>query len=83
MIVDDIISTARTMIETVRHLAALETRAPVCVGVHAIFAGEALEELRDAGADSIASTNTVVHETNDIDVAPLVADGVRELWENR
>lgn len=73
VIVDDIVSTARTMIETVRHLRALGAPAPVCVGVHAIFAGDAYAELQKAGASTIATTNTIPHPSNDIDVAPLIA----------
>ena len=38
VLVDDIISTARTMIVTVRQLIAAGLQAPVCVGVHAVFA---------------------------------------------
>lgn len=79
VIVDDIVSTARTMIETVRHLLELDTPAPVCIGVHAIFAGDAHQALLDAGAASIATVNTIPHPTNEIDVAPLVADGYRAL----
>lgn len=79
VIVDDIVSTARTMIETVGHLRELETADPICIGVHAIFADDALSALRDAGAAQIATVNTIPHQTNAIDVAPLVADGYRAL----
>jgi ribose-phosphate pyrophosphokinase len=79
VIVDDIVSTARTMIETVHNLRQLGTPDPVCIGVHAIFAGDAHAALRDAGAAMIATVNTIGHPTNAIDVAPLVADGYRTL----
>jgi ribose-phosphate pyrophosphokinase len=36
VLVDDIISTGRTMIETIGHLNRNET--PICIGVHAVFA---------------------------------------------
>ena len=44
VLVDDIISTARTMIETVMHLKNAGMKPPVCIGVHAVFAGNAFEE---------------------------------------
>ena len=39
VLVDDIISTGRTMLATIAHLRRLGARAPVCIGVHAVFAG--------------------------------------------
>lgn len=41
VLVDDIISTARTMIETITHLVKVGMNSPVCIGVHGIFAGNA------------------------------------------
>lgn len=73
VLVDDIISTARTMIETVRHLGRCGMKAPVCIGVHALFAGDALEALKQSGVGRIVSCNTVAHETNAIDVSGLLA----------
>jgi ribose-phosphate pyrophosphokinase len=37
ILVDDIISTARTMIETVQHLKKAGMKPPICVGIHAVF----------------------------------------------
>lgn len=71
ILVDDIISTAQTMIETVKHLHKAAMKPPVCIGIHAIFAGEAYSRLKNAGVAKIATTNTVLHETNEIDVTSL------------
>jgi ribose-phosphate pyrophosphokinase len=79
VLVDDIASTARTMIETVRHVRGCGLADPVCIAVHAIFAGDALDELRKAGAARVISTDTVVHETNCISVARSIAAAVVEL----
>lgn len=73
VLVDDIISTAHTMIETVRHLRRSGMKPPVCIGVHALFAGDAFEALKQSGAGRIVSCNTVAHETNAIDVSGLLA----------
>lgn len=78
VLVDDIVSTARTMIETVGHLRRAGLAAPVCVGVHAVFAGEAWHDLLVAGAGRIVTCNTIAHPSNAIDLAPLLADAVRE-----
>ena len=77
VLVDDIISTARTMIETVRRLKCADLPAPICVGVHAVFAGDAYRDLRAAGAERVVTTNTIAHESNQIDVSGAVADAVR------
>ena len=42
VLVDDIISTGRTMIETLNHLRAAQMKPAICIGVHAVFAGRAL-----------------------------------------
>ncbi len=80
VLVDDIISTARTMIETIGNLTTAGLAPPVCVGVHAVFADDAYSELQRAGAGRIVTTNTITHESNDIDVAPLLAEGVQYVF---
>lgn len=69
VIVDDIVSSARTMIEAVRLIRAAGLGAPVCVGVHAIFAEDAYAALAAAGPARIATVNTVAHTSNEIDIA--------------
>jgi ribose-phosphate pyrophosphokinase len=83
VLVDDIVSTGRTMIETVRHLKRAGLRPPVCVAVHGVFAGDAYEALRAAGAARVITANTIHHDSNAIDVAPLIAEGVRTLTAGR
>ena len=78
VLVDDIVSSARTMIETARHLGAAGLAPPVCVAVHPVFSDESYRSLK-AVAGRIATTNTIPHETNAIDVAQLVADGITGL----
>ncbi|OJW81501.1 MAG: phosphoribosylpyrophosphate synthetase [Bacteroidetes bacterium 46-16] len=72
VLVDDIISTARTMIETIRHLRDAHLNAPVCVGVHGIFAEDAYLLLKSSGASRIITVNTIPHETNGIFIEELL-----------
>jgi ribose-phosphate pyrophosphokinase len=76
VLVDDILSTGRTMIETLCHLRRGRMQPPVCIAVHGIFADDALNELMAAGAGKIVTTNTVPHVTNAIDVTTLLVQGV-------
>lgn len=79
VLVDDIISTARTMVETIGHLTRAGYAAPVCVGVHAVFAEGALDGLSRAGAARVVTCNTIEHATNAIDLTDTLAEGVRHL----
>lgn len=72
VVVDDIISTAHTMIETVKELRRRNMKPPTCVGVHGIFAGDAAVELEQAGAATIITCNTVGHGSNHIDISNLL-----------
>lgn len=79
VLVDDIVSTGRTMIETLGHLKALAMPAPVCVAVHAVFAGTAFDDLLAAGAAQVVSCDTIAHPSNRIPMADELARAVREL----
>lgn len=70
VLVDDIVASARTMIEAVQQIRAAGLPAPICVGVHAVLAEGALEALEQAGAAGFVSCNTVAHASNRIDVLP-------------
>ena len=76
ILVDDIISSAATMIEAARLLAELGMPKPICVGIHGLFAERAYERLMK-GVAHIATTNTVPHESNEIDLGPLIAGAVK------
>lgn len=77
VLVDDIISTGRTMMAAAAHLTERRSRQPVCVGVHAIFAHGAYDGVVAAGAARIVTTNTIPHPSNVIDVVPLLARALR------
>jgi ribose-phosphate pyrophosphokinase len=79
VLVDDIISTARTMIEVVHHLKQQHFTSVLCIGVHAIFANDAYQDLLNAGATRIATCNTIYHASNQIDIHPLFAAALTDL----
>ncbi len=79
VLIDDIVSTARTMIAAVTQLRHTGLAAPVCIAVHAVFAQTAFEDLRVAGAAGIVSCDTIFHPSNRIALATAVAASVREL----
>ncbi len=79
VLVDDIIPTGSTMIAAIGALKNAGWESPVCIGIHAVFAENAYSGLRAAGAKSIVTCNTILHPSNGIDVAGIVADAVRRL----
>lgn len=79
VIVDDIASSGRTLVEAVRILRASGYAPPWCVIVHPLFAGDAYETLAAAGLAGVVSTNSVGHPSNRIDLASVIRDAVREL----
>ena len=83
VIIDDIISTGRTMIEPVGHLRRAGLPAPVCIGVHAVFAGNAYEDLLAAGAARVVTCNTIEHPSNAIVVDDVVAEAARAFLDSR
>jgi ribose-phosphate pyrophosphokinase len=73
VLIDDIIATARTMIAAIAHLQEVGSLSPICVGVHAIFADDAYQALKAAGAAAVVTCNTVQHESNGINVNASIA----------
>ena len=81
VLVDDIVSTGRTMIATLHHLVRTKRASPICVAVHGIFADGAYRDLLEAGASRVATCNTIPHESNVIDVSAALAHAVAERLE--
>jgi len=79
VVLDDIISSARTMIQTTRHVVEAGLAAPVCLGVHGIFSGDAQRRLEEAGAGRIVTTRTVSHPSNDVEIVDLLFAPLLEL----
>jgi ribose-phosphate pyrophosphokinase len=77
VLIDDIISTGRTIIATIRELGRRGMPVPVVIGVHAVFAERAYEEVLAATPARVFTTNTISHTSNEIDVIDLLASGIR------
>lgn len=72
VLVDDIASSGRTLVEACKGLEQRGFARPICVVVHPLFAEDAFDRLR-AVAARVVSTDTVTHPSNGIGVAGLVA----------
>lgn len=76
VLVDDIISTAKTMIVTATHLISNGYKPAICIGVHGIFAENSFFELLGSGVDKVITTNSIQHASNRISVADLITEAI-------
>lgn len=79
VLIDDVISSGRTLIATLEHLRAQRTPPPVCVAVHGVLAGDALPALAAAGAARVVCGNSVAHAATPIDLTGLLVDGLEAM----
>lgn len=79
VLVDDIVSSGRTVIAAAHALRAAGFGQPWCVAVHALFPPAVYDELRQGDVLRVVSCNTVPHPSNAIDLHHSLASGVREL----
>lgn len=82
VIVDDIVSTGHTILETANVLRESGAKNIYCICVHGIFAGNALNKLRKAKINVI-STNTVPNKMAKIDVSGVIAGSLVQLEKSR
>ena len=76
IIVDDMITTGNTIIETVKLLKTLGAKKFTAICVHGIFADNALERLKKNNID-VVSCNTIPNKVAKIDVSKLIADSLK------
>ena len=76
VLVDDMASTGTTLAVAARQCVALRAASVDVLVVHGLFVGDAVSDLRKAGVRSVWSTDSVVHPTNVLDLAPLLASAL-------
>lgn len=78
VLIDDIVSSGRTLVATLQHLGKLGLPPAVCVVIHPIFAGDAWQVLDKAGAGRIVSTDSILHPSNAIALSEPIARAIEE-----
>lgn len=81
VLVDDIVSTGRTMLRTAEQLVQQGLAKPLCIAVHAVFADGAEQEMRQGPIADIISCDCIPHPTNRIATAELLAPAISDLME--
>lgn len=90
VIVDDMISTGSTLVEAVEAVCQRGAHEVYACATHAIFAGEAVELIHRSPLKGLITTNTIPvprdrlnSKINLLTVAPLLADAVARIHDNR
>lgn len=79
VLVDDMASTARTLIKAAEQVQQRGAVAIKALVTHALFDAAALAQMRAAGIDFVGSSDSVSHSSNLVRLAPLLARAVRPL----
>jgi len=82
---DDIIVSGSTAIETAEFLKKSGAQKVYFLATHGLFAGQALDNIKEAPIDKVVITNTIFHQklpsnVETISIAKLIADEV-EFWK--
>jgi ribose-phosphate pyrophosphokinase len=73
VLLDDVASTGQTLARAARLLLAAGAASVDVAVTHALFAGDALQVILDAGVGEVWSTDCIRHPSNVVSVAPLIA----------
>lgn len=79
VIVDDVISSGHTVLQTLAALRDVGAPRTICAAVHGIFAESADEKIRLAGTNLLATSNSIPGNHCAFDLAPLLAPAVQDL----
>lgn len=83
VLLDDIVASGSTMVQTLRRLHGRTSLPPVCVALHGLFAEGSLENLRAEGAGLIVTSNSVINAASQIDISKPVAEAMVSLCATR
>ena len=79
VLIDDISSTGRTLIEAALQLEGKGARHIYSIVTHALLDEAAMQAMSDAGIEKIWSTDTIPHPTNVVSVEPVLKEALQAL----
>ncbi len=77
VLVDDIISSGKTLLMTLAQLQQMALPNAICIAVHGLFAGDAYRQLQQQA--EVLTCDCVPHPSNRITMTPAIADAVLAL----
>lgn len=79
VILDDVLSTGHTIARAAELIYTAGAKEVNVAVTHALFCGDAASVVAKAGIKHVFSTDSILHESNCIALAPLLAESVRAL----
>ena len=79
VIVDDVIASGHTIVQSVVSLRSVGIETIDCIAVHGVFAGNAEELVRRSGLRQLITSNSIPGDSAKIDLSPLLIEPIREL----
>jgi ribose-phosphate pyrophosphokinase len=76
ILVDDMISTGRTLINVARQLKKQGAETIHCLVTHALFSDDVTDALHQAGITNVWSTDSIRHASNAVPLAKLLASAI-------
>jgi ribose-phosphate pyrophosphokinase len=76
---DDMASTGRTLMAAARGAFAAGAATVDVAVTHALFVGDALEQVRATGVRHVWSSDSVPHASNSVSIVPLLARAIESL----
>jgi ribose-phosphate pyrophosphokinase len=80
VIVDDVISTGRTIANTAQIAKNRGANRVIAACAHLLLTGDAGSTLRSAGVEEIIGTDSVETTARPISIAPVLAEALRRIW---
>jgi ribose-phosphate pyrophosphokinase len=79
VLLDDVASSGHTLACAAQLLLAAGAASVDVAVTHALFAGDALQLIRNAGVVEVWSTDCIAHQSNVVSVAPAIAQALHDL----
>ncbi len=80
VIVDDVISTGRTIANTAQIAKKHGARKVIAACAHLLLVGDAEATLRSAGVEEIIGTDSIENEKHPVSIAPVLAEALKRIW---
>jgi ribose-phosphate pyrophosphokinase len=78
VVIDDIISTGGTMVETVKVLRNYGANRVIVICAHPLLIGDSYAKILEEGAEVIIGSDTVPSPVSLVSAAPIIADAIRK-----
>ena len=79
ILLDDVASTGHTVAQAARLLLTAGAASVDVAVTHAIFAGDALKIIQEAGVSEVWSTDCIAHSSNAVSMATTIAEALRQV----